>query len=77
LDTRRVALATDVSGTLADARLSANVPLLNGNQTLTRLNTFNGATLMTNGNNRFYRRICCTGIGLTTLNAAILPWDPA
>ncbi len=67
-----VALATDVSGTLADARLSANVPLLNGNQTFTGSNTFNGATLMTNGNNRFTGAFVGTGIGLTTLNAANL-----
>jgi hypothetical protein len=34
-------------GTVADARLSSNVPLLNGNQ------TFSGANNLTNGNNSF------------------------
>jgi hypothetical protein len=34
------------SGTVADARLSANVPLLNGNQTFTGQNTFNGTVTL-------------------------------
>lgn len=40
------------SGTLADARLSANVPRLNGTQTFTGNNTFNGINFF-NSSNRF------------------------
>src|SRR5439155_12598347 len=48
-----VVLSSDVSGTLADPRLSANVSLLSGNQTFAGSNTFNGVIAMTNANNRF------------------------
>jgi hypothetical protein len=65
-----VALGTDVTGTLADARLSGNVALLNGNQTFTGSNTFNGAAIITNLNNRFSGTFTGNGSSLTTLNAA-------
>jgi len=38
------------SGTLADARLSTNVALLNGTQTFTGVNTFTNSTIFTGGN---------------------------
>jgi hypothetical protein len=41
------------SGTVADARLSGNVALLNGNQTYTGNNQFNGANNFTNFGNDF------------------------
>jgi hypothetical protein len=54
--------ATNLSGTIPDARLSANIPLLNANQTFTGTNIFNnrvgintnkpGATLDVNGSLR-------------------------
>jgi len=44
-----VALATDVTGTLADARLSANVALLNRNQTFTANQMFIGTNFFGNG----------------------------
>src|SRR5262249_8264518 len=52
------------SGTLADGRLSANVPLLNGNQTFSASNTFNGVASMTNANNRVSGTISGNGSGL-------------
>jgi hypothetical protein len=48
------------TGTLADARLSSNVPLLNGTQTFTGANTFSNAGNSFTGN----------GSGLTSLNAS-------
>jgi hypothetical protein len=65
-----VALGSDVSGTLADARLSGNVALLNTNQVFTASNTFNGVNTMTNANNRFGGTFSGSGAGLTALNAA-------
>src|SRR5205823_4486294 len=65
-----VALATDVSGTLADARLTANVPLLNGNQTFSSSNIFNGVSLFPNANNSFVGTFSGNGANLATLNAA-------
>src|ERR1044071_7586141 len=62
-----VALATDVSGTLADARLSANVPLLNANQTFTGSNTFNGVASITNVNNKFVGGFFGNGAGLSNI----------
>jgi hypothetical protein len=41
------------SGTVADARLSSNVALLNASQTFTGNNQFNGANSFTNWNNAF------------------------
>ena len=52
------------TGTIADARLSSNVALLNTNQTFTGSNNFNGALVATNLNSRF----AGNGGGLTNLN---------
>jgi hypothetical protein len=41
------------TGTVADTRLSANVPLLNANQTFTGANEFDGANTFSNWNNSF------------------------
>src|SRR5258706_6122174 len=41
------------SGTVQDARLSGNVPLLNASQTFAGSNTFNGVASLTNVANRF------------------------
>jgi hypothetical protein len=62
-----VALGTDVSGTLADARLSSNVPLLNGNQSFSSSNTFSGVSLFSNANNRFVGAFVGDGSGLTNV----------
>ena len=56
------------TGTVADARLSANVALLNTNQTFTGSNNFIGALVATNLNSRF----AGNGGGLTNLSAANL-----
>ena len=59
--------ATDItSGTLSDVRLSANVALLNANQTYPGANTF------TNSNNVFVGSFVGQGAGLTNLDAASL-----
>ena len=67
-----VALGTDVSGTLADARLSTNVALLNANQTFTGSNTFSGVVTATNPANTFNGSFTGNGMGLTNLNASVL-----
>src|SRR5262249_5281137 len=41
------------SGTLADARLSGNVPLLNGNQVFAGSNVFRGVSSFTNAQNQY------------------------
>ncbi len=56
------------TGTLADARLSTNVALLNANQIFSGSNTFKGVALLTNANNTLFGN----GAGLTSLNAANL-----
>lgn len=64
------------SGTVPDARLSANVPLLNANNTFTAINAFNssttfgsgGATIDNSGNGTF-ASIAGSGSGITSLNA--------
>ncbi len=61
-----------VSGTLGDARLSANVALLNGTNVFTGTNRFAGVTLATNANNQFTGRFTGNGGGLTNLNSANL-----
>ena len=65
--------ASITSGTLADARLSSNVPLLNRNQTFTGSNTFSGASALTNPANTFAGGFNGTfagnGSALTSLNA--------
>lgn len=57
--------ATNLVGTISDARLSANVALLNGNQTFTGTNTFNNAS----GNfaGKFSGSFSGSGGGLTGL----------
>jgi hypothetical protein len=45
-----VSLSADVTGTLGDGSLSANVPLLNAVQTFSKSNTFTGLVLQTPGN---------------------------
>jgi hypothetical protein len=61
--------ASNVSGgTLADARLSTNVALLNANQAFSGSNTFRGVALLTNVNNT----LAGNGAALTSLNAANL-----
>jgi hypothetical protein len=54
------------SGTVADARLSANVALLNANQAFTGSNSFSGVATLANPNNT----LSGNGSGLTSLNAA-------
>ncbi len=49
-------------GTVADARLSANVPLLNANQTFTGANTFNGV-IIANGTDQFNGVNTFTNVG--------------
>lgn len=56
------------AGTLADARLSANIPRLNGNSTFTGANTFSGANAFSNAANSFTGN----GANLTSLNASSL-----
>jgi len=60
--------ASNVStGTLVDARLSANVPLLNGTQTFSGVNTFSSASNSFTG----------SGAGLTSLNPSNLSQNSA
>jgi len=56
--------ANVAAGTLADARLSGNVPLLNGDQSFTGANTFGSA------GNSFTGNFTGGGSGLTNLNGA-------
>src|SRR5213075_1873829 len=58
------------SGAVADARLSANVPLLNRNQTFSGSNTFSGVSFLTNGANSFVGTFSGNGGGLTNINGA-------
>ncbi|HEY5913577.1 MAG TPA: hypothetical protein VJA21_23565, partial [Verrucomicrobiae bacterium] len=67
-----VALATDVSGTMADAHLSSNVGLLDSNQAFTGSNTFNGRIIATNTANVIVGTFTGNGAGLTSLNGASL-----
>ncbi len=55
------------SGSLPDARLSANVALLNANQSFSGSNTFTGPMLSTNGGNIFAGKFAGDGAGLTNL----------
>src|SRR5262249_40284400 len=54
------------SGIVADSRLSANVGLLNGNQTFTGTNTMTGVAVLTNTNNV----LAGNGFALTGINAS-------
>ena len=58
------------AGTVADGRLSANVALLNANQTLTGENHFDGVSRLTNPNNLLVGSHVGDGSGLTNINAA-------
>lgn len=59
-------------GTVADARLSTNVALLNANQTFSGSNRIAGAVTMTNAANTIAGAFAGHGAGLTNLNAAKL-----
>ncbi|PWU16368.1 MAG: hypothetical protein C5B50_13700, partial [Verrucomicrobia bacterium] len=60
------------SGTVPDARLSANVALLNGNQTFSGSNTLSGVATLTNADNTLVGTHSGSGAGLTSLNASQL-----
>jgi hypothetical protein len=62
--------ATNLTGTLADARLSTNVALLNALQTFTGSNRFAGIVTATNTANTFIGAFTGNGGGLTNLNAS-------
>ena len=57
-------------GTLADARLSANVALRTGTNLFTGTNTFAGVAIATNGNNQFRGAFTGNGAGLTNLSVS-------
>jgi photosystem II stability/assembly factor-like uncharacterized protein len=59
-------------GTLADARLSGNVALLNMNQTFTGFNTFTGTNNFPGASNIFNGVFIGNGTNLTSLNASQL-----
>jgi hypothetical protein len=61
---------TKLTGTLADARLSANVALLNDTNVFTGTNRFTGAVLATNVNSRFVGDFNGDGAGLSNLPPA-------
>jgi hypothetical protein len=67
-----VALATDVTGTLSDARLSANVALLDANQAFTGSNRFAGVLTATNATNALVGKFTGDGAGLTNVQPANL-----
>jgi hypothetical protein len=60
------------SGTVSDARLSANVAQLNSNQTFTASNIFSGVVALTNNTNTIVGTVSGNGAGLTNLAAANL-----
>jgi trimeric autotransporter adhesin len=64
--------ATNLTGTLPDAHLSANVPLLNGTNLFTGTNIFTGVATLTNAGNAFGGAFNGNGTGLTSLNPANL-----
>ncbi len=61
--------ATNLVGTIPDARLSTNVATLNGTNLFTGTNIFAGVTMLTNWNNVYYGTFAGDGYGLTHLNA--------
>jgi len=63
---------TNLIGTLPDARLSTNVPLLNGSQTFSGANVFRGAVTATNPADVFVGAFTGNGIGQTNLAATNL-----
>jgi hypothetical protein len=60
------------SGTVADGRLSANVPLLSANQTFSASNTFSGVAQLTNVLNSLVGNHAGDGSGLSNVPAATL-----
>ncbi len=64
--------ATDLTGTMPDARLSGNVALLNAHQTFTASNRFAGTVTATNAANIFAGTFSGNGGGLTNLDATDL-----
>ena len=62
--------AADLIGTVADARLTANVALLNTNQTFSGSNRFAGVVMLTNAANTLVGAFTGNGAGLTSLNAS-------
>lgn len=60
------------SGTLADARLSANVPQLSSNQVFLASNRFAGVVTLTNTANTLAGAFIGNGSGITNLNASQL-----
>ena len=61
-----------VSGVLSDARLSTNVAFLNGRQTFTGSNRFDGVSILTNAANLFAGGFNGDGAGLTNINVTNL-----
>jgi hypothetical protein len=57
-------------GTVADARLTTNVALLNTNQTFSGTNNFTGSSFFTNATNFFNGAFAGNGPALTNLNGA-------
>ena len=64
--------ASLASGTLADARLSANAALRDAHQTFTGSNTFTGVARLTNAANVLVGTVAGDGSGLSNLTAAAL-----
>lgn len=58
------------TGTIGDARLSANIARLNTNQTFTASNVFTGVVNATNANNQITGSFSGTGANLTSLNGS-------
>jgi hypothetical protein len=64
--------ATNLIGTVSDAQLSANVPLLHGTNGFTGTNNFAGVLIATNLNNVIVGALIGNAGGLTNLNASQL-----
>lgn len=64
--------STNITGTIPDTQLSANVALLNTNQTFTGANKFSGTVTATNPANVFVGAFAGNGIGLTSLSTTNL-----
>jgi hypothetical protein len=63
---------TNITGTIPDTKLSANVALLNGNQTFIGANSFSGAVTAANPANVFIGAFSGNGFGLTNLSTTNL-----
>jgi uncharacterized coiled-coil protein SlyX len=64
--------AANLTNTLSDARLSANVPLLTGTNVFTGTNRFTATAIITNANSQFVGTFTGNGNGLINLNASNL-----